>query len=93
MVDMAHHRHHRRTGPQQRLVVGVLVVEVLGLELGLLLLPRVDQADGGGELGREQLDHVIVQRLRGCDHLALLEEEANNIGRRPVELRTHFLRA
>jgi len=91
MVDMAHHRHHRRTGPQQRLVVGVLVVEVLGLELRFLLLARVHQPHFGTQFGHEQLDHVIAQRLGGGDHLSLLQEEPHDVSRRPVELRSDLL--
>ena len=43
----------------------LVVVEVLGLELGFLLLAGVDQADVGAQLGREQLDHVVRQGLGG----------------------------
>ena len=63
------------------------VFEVLGLELGLLLLAGIDQADLGADLGREQLDHVVAQRLGGRHHLALEEEEADDVAGRPVELR------
>ena len=64
----------------------VLVLEVLGLELGLLLLAGVDEADVGAELGGEQLDHVVAQRLGGGDHLALEEQEPDDVAGRAVEL-------
>ena len=47
VVDVAHDGDDRRPRPQQLLVLLVVVVEVLGLELGFLLLAGVDQADGG----------------------------------------------
>ena len=65
VVDVAHDRDDRRAGPEERVLVFLVVVEVLGLELGFLLLARVDEADGGAELGREQLDHVVAERLGG----------------------------
>ena len=73
VVDVAHDRDDRRTGPQVGLVLlfVVLVLEVLREELGLLLLTRVDEAHVRAELGREQLDHVVGQRLGGRHHLAL----------------------
>jgi hypothetical protein len=73
VVHVAHHRHHRRTRPEIRLVdlFVVLVLEVLGEKLGLPLLPRVDQAHLNAELGGEQLDHVVGEGLGGRDHLSL----------------------
>ena len=76
---------------RSRSLVLLLVVEVLGLQLGFLFLAGVDQADGGVQLGGEQLDHVVGERLGGRDHLALLEEEAHHVGARAVELRTQLL--
>ena len=72
-------------------LVLVVVVEVVGLELGFLLLAGVDQADARAELGREQLDHVVGEGLGGGDHLALLEQEAHHVGGRAVELRAELL--
>ncbi len=92
VVDVAHDGDDGRPRAQQGLVLLILVVvEVLGLELGFLLLAGVDQADGGAELGREQLHHVVAEGLGGGHHLALLEEKAHHVGRGPVELRTHLL--
>ncbi len=91
MVDVAHDRDHRRAGPQVGLVV-VVVTEQLA-ELDLLLLAGLDQQDLGADLGREQLDHVVGERLGGGDHLALLEQEADDVGRGAVQLGTEVLGA
>ena len=89
VVDVAHDGDDRRSGPQLRLVLLlVVVVEELGQQLGLALLARVDQAHLGTKLGREQLDHVVGQRLGGGDHLPLQEQEADDVAGRPVELGT-----
>ena len=66
----------------------VVLVEELGQQLGLTLLAGVDQADLGAELGGEQLDHVVGQRLGGRHHLPLQEQEADDVTGRPVELGT-----
>ena len=92
VVDVAHDGHDRRPRPQQ--LVPVLVVlfgEVPGLELGFFLLARLDQAHVGADLGREQLDHVVRERHRGGDHLALSEQEAHHVGRAAVEPRGQLL--
>ena len=90
MVDVSHDRHHGRAEPQRRLFFP-LIVEVLGLEFGFLLLTRVNEPDGRVELGREQLDHLVRQGLRGRDHLALLEEKSHHVCAGPVELGTQLL--
>ena len=46
----------------------------------------------GAELLGEQLDLLVAQRLRGGDHLAELHEEADDVGRRAVQLGTELLR-
>ena len=83
------------TGGRGRSVVVVLlvvlVVEEAGLERGLLLLAGVDQADPGADLGREQFDHVVAQRLGRRHHLALGEKEADDVAGRAVELRSDLL--
>ena len=61
VVDVAHDGDDRRPGPQVLLVLVLVVVEILGLELGFLFLAGVDQADAGAQLRREQLDHVVAQ--------------------------------
>ena len=91
VVDVTHDGDDRRAAGKVR---GVLVllgqVEHL-LELDLLLLTGIDHGDLGAHLGGEQLDHVVGQRLGGGDHLALLHEEAHDIGRSAVELRAEVL--
>ena len=72
--------------PQVGVVLLVLLLEVPGQQLGLLLLAGVDQAHVGAELGGEQLDHVVGERLGGRDHLALQEQEAHDVAGAAVEL-------
>src|SRR5205085_12187151 len=67
-------------------VIVVVVVPEHALELDLLLLTGVDEEDLGADLGREQLDHVVAQGGGGGDHLALLEQEADDVGRGAVQL-------
>ena len=86
VVDVAHDGDDGRPGPEVLLALFLYVFEVLGLELGFLLLARVDQADLGADLGGEELDHVVAQRLGGGDHLSLEEEEADDVAGRAVEL-------
>ena len=94
VIDVAHDGDDRRT---MRLV-GVLAFVVLVVELqqllqlDLLLFARIDELDLGADLGREQLDHVVGQRLRGRDHLALLHQEPDDVGRGAVDLRSELLR-
>ena len=63
------------------------------LEFDLLLLARIDQTDLGSDLGGEQFDHVVAQRLGSGDHLAGLHEEPDDVGRRTVELRAEIERS
>ena len=86
MVDVAHDGDDRGTGPLVGVVLLVLVLEVAGQELGLLLLAGVDEADLGADLGAEELDHVVGQRLGRHDHLALQEQEAHDVAGAAVEL-------
>ena len=46
----------------------------------------------GADLGGEQLDLVVAQRLGGRDHLAHLHEEAHDVGRGAVQLGAELLR-
>ena len=87
VVDVAHDGDDRRARPLVLLVLLVLLVEVAGQELGLLLLAGVDQAHVGADLGGEQLDHVVGQRLGRHDHLALQEQEAHDVTGAAVQLR------
>ena len=86
MVDMAHHGHHGRAGPLVGVLLLVLLLEVAGQQLRFLLLARVDQAHAGADFGREELDHVVGQRLRGHDHLALEHEEADDVTGTAIQL-------
>src|SRR5581483_10182561 len=93
VVDVTHDGDDRRTGLEVGVVLVLLVGEVEQLlELDLLLLTGVDEANLRADLGREQLDHVVRERLRGGDHLALLHEEAHDVGRGAVQLRAEVLR-
>jgi hypothetical protein len=94
VVDVAHDRDDRRTGDGVFVVVlpEVLDAEHL-LELHLLLLARVDEADLRADLCGEEVDHVVGQGLRGRHHLALLEQEADDVGRGAVQLGTEVLGA
>ena len=75
-----------RPGPLVGLVLLVLVLEVAGQQLRLLLLAGVDQAHVGADLGGEELDHVVGQRLGRHDHLALQQQEAHDVTGAAVEL-------
>ena len=90
VVDVAHDGDDRRRG---RLHLGVLVVVVVeeGLELHLLLLTRLDEQDVGADLEGEELHLLVGQRHGGGDHLALLEQEAHDVGRRAVQLGRELL--
>ncbi len=92
VVDVTHDGHHGRTRPLVGLVFLLLVLEVARQELGLLLLARVDQPDVGADLGREELDHVVGQRLRGHHHLALEQQETHDVTGAAVELRPEVAR-
>ncbi len=85
VVDVAHDGHDRWPGLQRILGV-VLVVEVLEGELGLLRGARLDQHHLGPQLAGEDLDGLVGERDGGGDHLAVLEQEAQHVGRRPVQL-------
>ena len=86
MVDVAHDGHDGRTRTQVLLALFLFLLEVLGLELGLLLLTGVDETDLRADLGGEQLDHVVAQRLGGGHHLALEEQEPDHVAGGAVEL-------
>ena len=70
------------------LVVGVVEQR---LELDLLLLARLDEEDLGADLEGEQLHLLVRQRHRRRDHLAVVEQEADDVGRRAVQLRAELL--
>jgi len=72
VVDVTHHGDDRRPDAQRFLVLLLVVVEQRE-QLELLLLTGIDEQDVGTDLGCEELDHVVGQRHRGGDHLALLQ--------------------
>ena len=94
VIDVAHDGDDRRARLELAVaVVGEQLLDAeLALQLDLLLLARVDQPYLRTDLGREQLDHVVGQRLRGRHHLALRHQEADDVGRRAVELGAEILR-
>ena len=80
------------TGRPRLLVDLVVAVVEQRLELDLLLLTGVDEHDVGADLEGEQLHLVVRQRHRRGDHLAVVEQEADDVGGRAVELRAELLR-
>jgi hypothetical protein len=76
-------------GSWHLVVVGV--VEQL-LQLDLFLLTGFDQQDLGADLEREQLHLLVGERHGGRDHLAVVEQEADDVGRGAVQLGSELLR-
>ena len=93
VVDVAHHGDDRRARPLLRRRLRRRSSSNSAWQLDLLLLTGIDQPDLGADLGGEQLDHVVGERLRRGDHLALLQQEAHDVGRGAVELGTELLGA
>ena len=87
VVDVAHHGDDRRARLEQRLVLVFLFVTEQRLELELLLLARLDEQHLGAERLGDELDHLVGERLRAGDHLARVEEQADEVGGVAVELR------
>ena len=90
VVDVAHDGDDRRAGRLQLLVLVVAVVEQR-LQLHLLLLAGVDQQQVGADLEREQLHLLVGQGHRGGDHLAVVEQEADDVGGGAVQLGRELL--
>ena len=86
VVDVPHDGHDRRPWALVRVLFFVFLLEVARQQLGFLLFTGVDQADVGADLGGEELDHVVGQRLRRHDHLALEHEEPHDVTRAAVQL-------
>ena len=89
VVDVAHHGDHRRARLLHLVVVGV--VEQL-LQFDLFLLTGLDQQDLGADFEREQLHLLVGERHGRGDHLAVVEQEAHDVGRGAVQLRSELLR-
>ncbi len=74
----------------ERVVVLVVVAEQrLQLELGLLA--GLDEQHIGTERLGDQLDHLVGERLRARDHLACVEQQPHEVGRRAIQLRRELL--
>src|SRR6476620_1351161 len=89
VVDVAHDGHDRRTRLEVLVLLALdarLQVDVEGVEELLLLLLGGDDLDVVAELGAEQLEGVLVQRLRGRGHLAEVEEHRHECARVGVDL-------
>jgi hypothetical protein len=78
VVDVAHDRDHRRARLQRLLRV------VVGLRL-LVLLARVLDRDLTLELGGDQLDGLVRQRLGDGDHLPQSHHDLDDLGDRLSE--------
>ena len=75
---------------EQRIVFVVVVAEHRQ-ELDFLLAPRLDEQHLRAERLRDELDHLVGERHGRGDHLARFEEDANEVGRRTVQLRRELL--
>ena len=87
VVDVTHDGHDRRTG-RPVLLVALLVTEgeVEGLEELAVLVLGADDLDDPADLGTEQLQRLVVDRLRRGDHLAQVEQGGDQRGRLGVDL-------
>ena len=78
VIDVAHDRDDRR--PRREVLLGVL--EHLGQ---LLLVGGVLDRDLAAELGPDQLDLLVRERLRDLDHLAEAHHDLDDLGGRDAE--------
>ena len=78
VVDVAHDRDDRR--PQDE--VGLRVLEDLRL---VVLLAHVLDRDLALQLGRDQLDLLVGERLRRSPHLAEVHQDLDQVGHRDPE--------
>ena len=78
VVDVTHDRHHRRTRGQ----IGLAVLEHLGLGV---VVGRMLDLDLTLDLGRDQLDRLVAQRLRDRDHLAEPHHDLDDLRDRDPE--------
>ena len=87
MVDVTHDGDDRRAGLQ--VVVDALVVtegEIEGAEQLAVLVLGTDDLNLVVQLGAEQLQRLLVHRLRRGDHLAEVEEHLDEGGRVGIDL-------
>jgi hypothetical protein len=76
VVDVPHHGDDRRPGNELRLVAFVLAeLDVERLEQLAVLVFRAHHLDVVVELGAEQLEGLVVDRLGRGDHLAEMEHD------------------
>src|SRR4029453_9622326 len=86
VVDVTHDGHDRRTGlPVALFALFVAEGEVEGLEQLAVLVPGADDLDAPADLGTEELQRVVVHRLRRGDHLAQVEQSGHQGGRLRVD--------
>ena len=90
VVDVAHHRDDRRAAPARGVVFVVVVTEQC-LELELGFLAGLDEQHLGAERLGDELDHLVGQRLRAGDHLARVEQQADEVGGGAVQLGRELL--
>ena len=88
VVDVAHDGDHRRAGLLALVVVGV--VEQL-LQFDFLLLTRLDEEDLRTDLEREHLHLVVAEGHGRGDHLAVVQQEPDDVSGRAVQLRSELL--
>ena len=77
VVDVAHDRHDRR--PRAEVCLDVLD------DLGLLVVGRVLDRDLAADLGRDQLDLFVRERLGRGPHLTEAHEDLDDLGHRDAE--------
>ena len=90
VVDVTQHGDDRRARLEQRVVFVVVVAEHCE-ELDFLLAPRLDEQHLRAERLRDELDHLVGERHGRGDHLAGFEQDADEVGRRAVQLRRQLL--
>jgi hypothetical protein len=87
VVDVTHDGHDRRTDDEVALVALVgAELQVEGLEQLAVLVLGGDDLHDVVELLAEQLEHLVVDRLGGRDHLAETEEHLHQRGRVDADL-------
>ena len=91
VVDVTHDGDDRRARLEQRLVLVFVVVSQHRLQLELGLLAGLDEQDLRAELLGDELDHLVGERLRSGDHLAGVEQDADEVRAGAVELGRELL--
>src|SRR6185312_566558 len=86
VVDVTHDGDHRRARDQVVVVAFVFPEgEVEGVEQLAVLVLRADHLDRVAELGAEQLQRLVADRLRGGHHLAEVEQHLDQRRRVSVD--------